>query len=488
MHDLRKIVLTGTFWTTGSQIVAAGLRFGIMLILARLLSPEFFGLLGMSMVIMLILRNISDMGFGAALVQRKQIDETDLATVFWFNLTMSLLLGAFLFAGSGTLAQLLGDVRLEMILRTLAILLPVNALTMVPQAVLRRNLEFAKLSLRDIAGMVGFGMVGVPLAMLGMGYWSLIGALAAQWIFCSALVWLVAPYRPLPMFKWSRLQILLGFGFWMFVSMLASRLMNNVDYFMIGRFLGATDLGYYTLAFQLVIIPIQRITAVLGNVLFPSFSKIQNQPARLQKGFLEALRILVLVLFPISAFFIVEAGILVPLLYSSKWLPAVPVVQLLAFASFFYGIDIMNAILNAIGKPHWRFVVLGFRATIFVFLAWGWGLTQGIEGIALCILIAVALSIILQLLVLMHELKITPLMLAHALYIPLLAILPPTLLAWWFKKILFTQSYGIQLVVIGPAFCVLYGLLVLPGYRHELTRIISLVRNSSFRVVEKTVK
>ena len=466
--NLRKEVLSGTIWSIGGQFAAAGLRFGNMLVLARMLSPEFFGLLGMSLVVMLILRDVSDMGLSAALVQRAQIDETDLATIFWFNLAVSLLMAGLLFAGAGFLAKLLGDVRLEPILRALALLLPTNALALVPRAMLLRDLKFAQLAWQDVAGMVGFGLVGIPMATLGMGVWSLIGALAAQWISRSALVWLVSPYRVTFQFKWNRLRRLSGFSIWMFSNLLLGRLIDNADYFLIGRYLGAAALGHYTLAFQLVITPVRRIAGILTAVLFPSFAKIQNQLLRLQRGFLQALKMLAWVLFPLSAFLFVVADILVPALYSDRWLPAVPVVRILALTSFFYGLSIVNPLLNAIGKPNWRFVILSFQAAIFILFAWGWGLARGIEGVAWSIMAAVAVSIVLQIWVLRLELQITLLALARTFYMPLLALLPTGVLTWWLKNILSIQSDALYTVLLAVVFGTVYTLITLPGYYNSL--------------------
>jgi len=466
--NLKKQILSGTFWSTGGQITTAALRFGSMLVLAHLLPVEVFGLLGMALVVMLILQDVSDMGLGAALVQRESIDDTDLATIFWFNLGISLLITVLLFAGSNYLAYLLGDTRLETILKALSLLLPINALTVVPQAVMRRNLMFAQLSQRDVWGMIGFGLVGIPMAILQLGIWSLVGALATQWVFRAGLIWFASPYRPKLKFSWRRLHTLSGFSTWMFVSILMGRMMANIDYFIIGRFLGASALGYYTLAFQLVIIPNQRISGMLGAVLFPSFSRIQNQTKRLQNGFLKTVRYLALVLIPISTFLFISADSLVPFLYSVKWLPAVPVVRLLALASVFYSLDIMNSLLNAIGKPNWRVLILGFRATTFVLLAWIFGLKQGIEGVAISILIAVAVSSLLQIWVLARVLRVTLSAVWRSIRSPLLSAILITFIGWELTTLLVDQQDGAKVIALAVVMGLGYSALVIPGYYKEL--------------------
>jgi O-antigen/teichoic acid export membrane protein len=472
--NIKQKIFSGTFWLAGGRLITAILRFGAMLILARLLQPEFFGLLSLSIVIMLILQDVSDMGFGAALVQREHIDETDLATIFWFNLAVSFLLTAILYTSAGILAGIVGDARLKPILRALAILLPINALSIVPQAMLRRNLQFALIAWRDVAGMVGFGLVGISLAMLEMTVWSLVGALAAQWVFRVALICLASPYRPEFRFDLSRLRSLSSFSSWMFVSTLMGRLMDHVDYFIIGRFFGATALGYYTIAFQLVIIPIQRIVGVLNMVLFPSFSKIQNDTIRLKNGFLQALKFLTLVLIPISSFVFITADTLIPFLYSYKWLPSVPVVRLLALASFFYGLDITTSFLDAVGKPNWRFIVLSFRVTIFILMSSTWGLSHGIEGVAVSILVAVVLSTILQIFVMVREMQINTLVIFRSLYLPIICTLPASLLTEWLKNTLtnFSDFFIVTTLAIVFGMFYLIAVILLMG-RNDSLRILS---------------
>jgi PST family polysaccharide transporter len=469
--DFRRHVLSGTVWSAGGQGITAALRFGIMLVLARLLPADLFGLLGMSLVVMLLLRDISDMGLGAALVQRETVDELDMATIFWFNLGVSLLMAMLLLVGSDPVAQLLGDARLVPVLRTLSFLLPVNALSMVPQAVMRRELRFAQLAWRDIAGMIGFGLVGIPLALLEMGIWSLVAALTAQWLARSALLWLASPYRPSLRFSRTRLISLSGFSIWMFVGMLMSRLMANIDYFLIGRFLGATALGYYTLAFQLVIVPNQRISGILSWVLFPSFSIIQNDIERVRSGFLETLRYIALALVPISTFLFVSSDALIPFLYSSKWEPAIPVVRWLALASFFYGLDIMHSLINAVGQPIWRAWILGLRAAAFVALCWSFGLDRGIEGVALSILVAVALSALLQIWVLGHKLLIGPIEIWRSVRLPLLGALPVIIVIWALAEYLEAQGNQIELLTIVALILLDYGILVAVGYRRDMSRL-----------------
>jgi O-antigen/teichoic acid export membrane protein len=308
----------------------------------------------------------------------------------------------------------------------------------------------------------------------------LIGALAAQWVFRAVLIWMASPYRPMLRFEWNRLRTLSSFSSWMFVSTLMGRLMDHVDYFIVGRFLGTTALGYYSIAFQMVIIPVQRIIGVLIMVLFPSFVKIKNDTIRLKNGFLYALKLLTLGLIPISAFIFIAADALVPLLYSYKWLPSIPVVRLLALAGFFYGLDLTTSLLDAVGKPKWRFIVLCFRVSTFILVSFAWGLAHGIEGVAVSILVAVALSTILQICILLREMRIKPLTIFRMFFLPISSILPAMILVGWFNNIINGLSDILIVTTMALVFAILYALgVLLLGNRDDLRRIFSAFRYSN---------
>lgn len=477
--NLKQEIFSGTFWSGGGQVLSTIIRFCSFLVLARLLPASFIGLLGLSAVIIPIFRDLSYIGVNAALVQKDKIDDIDLSTTFWFAGIVGLLLSPIVFFGSEFLATLLGNLRFELLLKMIAVLIPINAFSMIPQSLLTRKLKFAQLSLRDVAGEIGFAVIGITFAILNMGIWSLVGALSAQWVCRAAVMWIYEPYIPVFRFEIERLKRLFRFSFWMFVNSFWGRLMENVDYLLISRFLGATALGYYTLAFQLVILPVQRAAAILSRVLFPSLSKIQHQIDRLKHSFLKIVKMLILVLFPVSALFILEAHNIVPLLYSEKWIPAVPVVRILGLASFFYVLIIMDSMLQAIGKPDLWFVVIFIKGMSIIILAYLWGLEKGVTGMAFCIAGAAAITFIIQIYILLKKLKISLIEFMQTLYIPSLAIILSSLLIWMLTD--FTSAWPrlINVVVITLVFAILYGSMIFPWYSREFRHIVLLVKSAA---------
>ena len=375
-----------------AQGTSYAFRFASMAILARLLEPDLFGVLGLATAIVLVLMDVTDLGLGAALVQRQDPSETDLSTVFWFSMSLSLGVCALLWLGSDALALWLREERLAPVLRLLAVLLPISTLAMIPYTLLQREMAFGRVSVRVIGSEIAFGVVGVSLALSGAEMWSLVGAIAAQWVARTLLTWLVHPWWPRFVLDLKALRSMMSFSLSAFAVSLASRLMAQLDYFLIGRYLGMTALGYYTIAFQLVAVPPQRLTGVLKRVMIPGFSRIKNDMGRLKKGTLLLIEVLALVLVPLSAFIAIAAPWLVRALYSAKWDPAIVPAQILALAIWGYGFDVAQATYYAADKPHWWLGLLGLRTTLFVALAAAFGLTWGASGVALSAALAVAIS------------------------------------------------------------------------------------------------
>lgn len=378
-----------------------------MLLLAYLLEPSSFGMLGLSLVVALILKDISDAGLVAALVQREKITELEITTAFWANLALSAIACSLLWISSDTVALILGERQLSPLLRVFSILIMLDATTIVSNAMLQRQMRFDKLAQRDLAGEIMFGIAGIVTAFLGWEIWSLVAAVVAQWSARTVAMWVAWPYRPKLTFKSDLLRELLHFGLPATGVSIADRIMANIDYFLIGRLLGSTALGYYTLAFQLAIIPSQRIAWILQRVLFPAFTVLQHDRNRTKQGYLSSIEYLSLILLPANLGLAMLAPWLIPFLYSAKWLPAIPIVQCLALVGALYALDITSSLFYAQGRPHLQLLLLTARALLFAIFVFAFGLALNIEGFALSLLFAVAITFLLGLIIVMKMLDIT---------------------------------------------------------------------------------
>jgi PST family polysaccharide transporter len=479
---LSKRTVSGVLWLGVGQGGGYAVRFVVIILLARLLSPEMFGLLGLASAILLILMDVSNMGLSAALVQMDEPDQTDLSTMFWANLALSSTMCVALFAGSTTLARVFSNADLAVVLRVTAFLLPLSSIATIPYVLLQRQLQFSRISLRDVSGEIAFGLVGLPMALLGMGLWALVGAFAAQWVARSLILFALSPWWPSFRLDLAVLRRLGAFGGSAFGVSLCSRIMSQVDYFLIGAVLGAETLGYYTIAFQLAVLPADRLTGVVRRVTFPVFSSVKRDAKRLGSGLSRLVETLAYVMIPFSATIFFLSPVLIPSLYSAKWTPAIVPAQILSLAAAAYGFDVTQAIFFALGKPSWRLFVLGARTILFLgFCALALDAELGITGVALSLVAAVSLTTIVGGLAIRRLVHVEWVDLARKVAWPLLftaAVLLPLqiFLAW-------TQlSTPIALTVAGTMAAAAYCLMAVAklGIVADVRRFLASARGSEW--------
>ncbi len=389
---LGRRVIINILWSGFGQFGSQAIHFGVLLALAWRLSPTDFGLLGMAMIFILFSQAIGELGLAAAIVQRQDVEEPYLSTAFWINLLISFLMSAVTLFFARPISIFLGDEAVTPILRVLSTIYPITALAVVPRALLEQNLNFRKLTYRELWSEIVFGIVGLTTAVLGWGVWSLVAAALAQRVASVATLWWAVEWRPRLLFNWSALRSMMSFGFYVMGAALLNKGLANIDYFVIGRWLGPESLGYYTLAFQLAVVPLQRLIGVLRRVIFPAFSLVQGDKQRLRAGFAQATTYLFLILAPLCILIATLAPWFIKAFYAEKWQPSIIPIQILAIAGLFYGFDIVEPLYFAVGKPQLRIEIIGFRLILFSVLVALGGLAMGIVGIALSLTISAAIS------------------------------------------------------------------------------------------------
>lgn len=388
----RDKTITGITWSAVGQFGSQAIRYGVLLVLAWLLSPTDFGLVGLAMLFILFTQTIGELGLLAAVVQKKEVTNTDLNTAFWSNLSLSFLMAALTYLSAEPITAFLGDVKAAPLLKALSVIFPMTALAVIPNALLQKQLDFKQLSKVEVASEVAFGIVGLTMAFTGAGVWSLVAAAMAQRLASTFMLWALISWWPKFEFNMQSLRKLMGFGLNAMIASILARGVANVDYFVVGRWLGAEALGYYTLAFQLAVVPARRLIGILRRAAFPSFSLVQDDLERLKKGFLDGVRYLFLILVPLSHFLIVVAPSFIKAVYGQKWEPTIQTLQFLSIASLFYGFDIAEALYFAVGQPKVRIWIIAARLALFALFVSNFGLFFGIEGVAVSLALSVALT------------------------------------------------------------------------------------------------
>jgi lipopolysaccharide exporter len=371
-------VARGTRYTAVSQVFTQVVRFGTNIVLARLLTPEDFGIVAIALVVTMLLDQIMDLGTGSAIIQRKSVDDKLLNSVFYLNLALGALLGLSLYLSAGLVASLLGSPEAKPVLQAFSVVTAVTSLGQIHDALLRRNLRFGEIAIVTGVSAAATAVISIGGALLGLGYWALVLGTAVGALVGTVLVWIYDRWRPSLMLSLASLKSIWGYSIHLFLSNMLFMFFTQVDKIIIGRFLGSTALGTYTLAQRTVTSPITAVSTVVNEVAFPAFSRRQNDHAALRSAFVRSSRVVALVTFPAMIGLAVLADPAVNVVFGSQWLDLIPVIWLLAPIAAVQSMTVNSTqMLLAKGRSDWAFrwgVVYCLVLTVLELLGVRWGL------------------------------------------------------------------------------------------------------------------
>lgn len=364
--ELSRKAVQGTLWTYLSYASGKALTFVSTVILARLLLKEDFGVAGYALVVISFLNVLTDIGVGAALIYHHD-DEEAIDTAFW----LGLISGGLLFVLTWLLAPAVGeffhDVRAVPLTRAMGLTFPFSAIGNTHDALLRRRLRFGRKFVPDIAKAFIKGSTSIVLALAGMGAWSLVIGQLAGAASASAAFWVVIPWRPSFRFSRRAARALLSYGTNIIIVDALAIMLQNADYVFIGRFLGATALGVYTIAFRVPEILIVRFCTMIGIVIFPIFAKVRDDRALLGNGFLLTLRYVAMITVPLSLGTALVAEPFVLAVFTDKWAEAIPVLRAIAFYALFLSLSYnAGSVYKAQGRPQLLAKLAGLRVTLLL--------------------------------------------------------------------------------------------------------------------------
>ena len=380
MTGLKRQAASGVKWNSIAAAVKISVQLITLAILARLLHPEDFGLMSMAVVIIGFAQAFADFGLSNAIIYRQDATRQQLSSLYWLNLTVGLILFCILWLMTPLVVKYYQEPSLKTILHWL-----IGVFLIIPfgqqfQSLLRRELRFRTLSIIQIIANISYAVVAISLALVGMGVMSLVwGALARAAITSVSLISVAIQSHWLPLFHFRRLDLrgFVGFGFFQMGERTLNYLANNVDYLIIGRFLGPEALGYYTLAYNLMRMPLTYINPIVVSVAFPTFARVQNQDDLLRQGYSKILHYLSMISFPLMAGMFSIAPIFVPVIYGAKWVPIVHIVQIFCLLGAFKSMgNLLGSILLAKGRADLGFYmnvisILGYSVSNFLGVRWG---------------------------------------------------------------------------------------------------------------------
>jgi O-antigen/teichoic acid export membrane protein len=392
LDDLGVRAARGVAWVGISRVVSQGFQWIVNVILARLLFPEDFGILGMASVFTGLIATVNELGLSAAIIQRQDLEDRHLDAAFWASLLMGIVLWVISAAASPLVGAFYNAPMVQPIMIASALGFVVGPISVVHRAMLDRALAFNRLAAVEIGGILLGGIFSVTLAFLGCGVWSLIVGNLLREAGTVIVGWYVNRWRPAWRFDFASFKELFRFG----GNVAGTRVVNyataNVDYMLIGRLLGATQFGHYSMAYHLITWPLRHVSFLVTKVTFPAFSSIQEDLSRLRRGYLKSISYISLITFPALAGLIAVAPEFVRTVYTAKWVPAILPIQVLCVAGLFKSVGTtVGSVIQSRGRPDielkWNLVYL-VLITVSVLL----GVRYGIVGVAASITILVILT------------------------------------------------------------------------------------------------
>lgn len=329
MSDLKEKAINGVFWSFLERFGTLSIQFIANIVLARLLTPDDYGLLGILLVFISLSTIFIDSGFGSALIQKKHTTNEDYSTVFIVNFVIAIVCYLILFLSSNFIAEYFGKPLLSELLRVLGLVLIFNALSTVQNNILQKSLKFKKISnIKIIVATVSSG-VAILAAIQGFGVWSLVILYLMNSTVLAILLWLSTDWYPSLIFSNKSFKELFGFGSKLLFASLLSQGYHNIQSIIIGRIFSVKDLGYFTQAKQLENVPVTTIITIVNKVTYPVFSQLQDNKEQLRSGLKRTFQLLSFVNFPLMILLGIVGEPLFEILYGDKWLVAVPYFQVL---------------------------------------------------------------------------------------------------------------------------------------------------------------
>lgn len=396
MSDLDRKIIRSTAWVGvsfgGSQVIG----FGLLIVLAHLLTPAEFGLVSLASILVVIVTYLQESGLGMAVIRQRDDLERAIGTMWVFMVAMSVVLYGVTFGIAPLLADVFSQSGLTNVVRVLGLLLVIRALGSTAGALIERDLAFRSKAKAELGGAAVQAAVAIPLAFAGFGVWSLVaGQLASQCLTTAVLVAL-APVHPNPrLASWSMLRSLGRYGRHVTIGNILVLANTNVDNVVIGRFLGTAALGYYAMAWRIANLPAQGLSYIVGRVMFPAYATIQDDASAFRRAFVMNVQRVALVSLPVSLGILICADPIIVGLFGERWHPAVAPLRILGVFGLIRSFSgASGAVFQAAGRPQLVYQTGFLYAAVLAGALAALAPPFGINGVAGAMTIAVFVAFI----------------------------------------------------------------------------------------------
>lgn len=349
--SIKQKTISGLLWSFIDGFASQGVQLIVGIILARILSPREFGLIGMLTIFIAISQSFIDSGFSNALIRKNNCTQNDYSTIFYFNILISVIFYFLLFIFAETISLFFNEPQLKSLIQVLGIGLLFNSLVIVQRTILTKELNFKLQTRISIVSSLGSGIIAIILAYKGFGVWSLVALTISRFGFSAFFLWFWTTWKPVWIFSKNSFNELFSFGSKLLVSGLIDTIYRNIYNLIIGKYFSAIELGYYTQADQFQSLPSQNLNGVISKVSFPVLSSIQNDKIRLKAAYQKLIKSTMIFSFVLMIGLAAVAKPMVLTLIGEKWLPMVIYLQMLCFVGMFYPLHALNLnMLQVLGR------------------------------------------------------------------------------------------------------------------------------------------
>jgi len=380
--DLRNRTIRGVGWTAISQAVTQGFTFVISIVLARILGPKAYGLIGMVTVFTGFAALFGGLGLGAAIIQRRELEPRHLDTAFWVNAVFGCAMTGLMLLLAPLIGMFYHEPKVVPLAMVISLRFTLDALNVVQSALLNREMRFRSLATVQIGASFASGLVGLGMALGGMGVWSLVLQSLGNSIVQLLLLWNLAAWRPRWSFDRVACRELFGFSAAVLGFDVANYWARTLDQLVIGRALGAGPLGIYSRAYSLMLMPLTQVSRVVGGVMFAAMSSIQDDKPRVKKAYLKAIGVIALITFPMMVGLFTVSDHFVLALLGRNWVETIPILRI------FCWVGLLQSVLSTVGwiytsqgqtQLYFKMGLVGMVACILAFLI---GIQWGVMGVA----------------------------------------------------------------------------------------------------------
>lgn len=400
-------IIKGGFYLTIVNVLSQLLAIVVNIVLARLLMPEDFGLVALTMTYIGFITLFTNMGFGSSIIHETETSEEQLSSIYWLNYALSIFSFLIIISTSKFAANFYNEPKLTSIVLVAAINILLNPFFIIQYKLLERDLEFKVISKINLLGTLIGSFAAIIGAFMGLGVYALILQSLVSTIVRLIMIFVYKKWFPKFYFNFQEIKHMIWYSLKYKASNMAMYFERNVDYLILGKFFTSVVLGYYAFAYNIMYTPVKRISYIFSEVLFPSFSSFKNDKEKIMNGYYKSLQLIAMVSIPSMTLIAFNADLIIHLVFGAKWDAAIPIVRILCFAGAIQSISQFGGVIfSSIGKPEVSlYVSLG--NTVLTISAIVIGVQYGVLWVAYFLVISKVLSFLLFLIVLNHHMTVS---------------------------------------------------------------------------------